>query len=91
MEHTVVADLGGRVSGEAGFGPQEGHQDLRAKGGLVKGCRTSGHLVPGFAGTHPRPAPATGCGIPAQPPAASADWWTPSSPAAPPSIHRSSG
>lgn len=90
-EHMVVVGPDGREFGEAGYGLQGGHQDLRAKKGLVRDCGFPGHLAPGSPGTHQCPAPAGGCGTQAQLLAVSADWWTPSVPAAPPSKHRSSG
>lgn len=68
-----MAGPGGRESGEAGYRLQGGHQDLKARKRLVRGCWASGCRATGFVDTHPHPAPAVGCGTQAQPPAASAD------------------
>lgn len=89
-EYTVEAGPGGRESGEAGYGLQGDRQDLKAKERLVRGYGASRCRPTGFVDTHPHPAPAVGCGTPAQAPAASEGWWTPYAPAAPPSTRRSS-
>lgn len=73
----MVAGQDGRGFGEAGCGLLGGHQDLRARKGLVRGCGSPGppdFLTLQLAGTHPGPAPAAAPGTRAQPLAISADW-----------------
>lgn len=71
--YTVVVGPDGTESGEAGYGLQGDHQDLKTKKRRVRGCQASGCGATGCADTHPHPAPAVGCGTQAQPLAASAD------------------